>query len=228
MIYAIADLHLDSLGQKPMDIFGANWINHDQKIFNAWKEIVGEDDLVLVPGDISWATKLEEAKDDLILIDRLPGKKIISKGNHDYWWSSLSKLNGLGLESIKFLNNNSFEYGNIRIFGTRAWSPKDSANFDKDDEKIFARELLRLKNSLGSIKKDGNYTICMLHYPPFNQDMSPNEFAEILEKEKIDLCIYGHLHADGHRFAVNGNINGVEYLCVASDYIDFKPVKIYE
>ena len=121
MIYAIADLHLDSSGEKPMDIFGENWIGHDKKIFDSWNKNIKEDDLVLLPGDISWGLKLEDARRDLEIIDSLPGTKIITKGNHDYWWSSMSKLNALQLKKTIFLNNTSYEYNGIGICGTRGW-----------------------------------------------------------------------------------------------------------
>ena len=228
MIFAVGDLHLDSLGTKPMDVFGDNWINHDFTIFNNWREIVTDDDLVLIPGDVSWALKLSDAGEDLERIDNLPGKKIITKGNHDYWWSSIKKLTDLNLKSITFLNNSSYLYDDVAIFGTRGWTSKDVSGFDESDEVIFKREILRMENSIKSFKGECNYRIFMLHYPPFNQDKSPNEFAKVLEENNIDMCIYGHLHAEGHKFAVNEKINNVEYRCVASDYIDFKPVLIYK
>ncbi|EFI42120.1 MULTISPECIES: metallophosphoesterase [Peptoniphilus] len=221
MIWALGDLHFDPIGDKPMDIFGKKWINHEGKIISYWKEKVSDDDLVLLPGDISWGLKLKDALSDLQKIDALPGNKIISKGNHDYWWGSLSKMNSLGLKTIKFLNNNSYVYNDIEIFGSRGWMPKDFQDFSKNDEKIYQREVLRIKNSLesgtGAKKK-----IAMIHYPPFNQDFTTNEFSNLFSEYGIDICIYGHLHADGHKYVVEGNINGVEYICVSSDYVDFK------
>ncbi len=221
MIWALGDLHFDPIGDKPMDIFGENWIDHEEQIVSYWKEVVKEEDIVLLPGDISWGLKLDEAAIDLEKIDALPGKKIISKGNHDYWWGSLSKMDSLGFESISFLNNNSYLYNDIAISGTRGWMPKDSSGFAENDEKIYLREVNRLKNSLES-NKDASRKIAMIHYPPFNQDFSVNEFSKLLSEYKVDLCIYGHLHAEGHKYIVEGNIDGVEYKCVSCDYVDFK------
>lgn len=223
MIYAIGDLHFDYSKEKPMDIFGQNWLKHEEKIMEYWKATVKDEDLVLLPGDSSWALRLEEAYEDLKRIDSLPGKKIISKGNHDYWWESMKKMNGLGLESISFLHNNSYLYGDTIIFGTRGWYPKDSENFNEDDEKIFKRELLRLGLSIDSGKGQAyNKSILMLHYPPFNLDGSPNEFVGLMKEHEIDICLYGHLHAQGHSLVQEGSIEGIDFHCVSSDFIDFR------
>lgn len=226
MIFAIGDLHFDSTGKKPMDIFGDNWINHEEEIMNNWRNIVGKDDLVLLPGDISWALKIEEAYSDLVKIDSLPGRKIMIKGNHDYWWDSLKKINDLKLKTIDFVQNNSFVYKGIGIFGTRGWSPMD-IHRDKRNKKIFNRELNRLRLSLESLKKEVDKKIVMIHYPPFNGDLNPNEFVDIMKEFQVDICLYGHLHAEGHKYAVEGIIDGIEFHCVSSDYIDFIPKKIY-
>lgn len=221
-IYAISDLHLDYSKQKPMDIFGDNWLDHEEKIFNSWEDKVKEDDLVLLPGDISWSLKLHEAKKDLDRIDNLLGKKIISKGNHDLWWQSKKKLNELSLDTIKFLQNEHYIYENIAITGTRGWTSKDSEEFDLHDEKIFLRELNRLDTSLSSIKTKVDKKIVMIHYPPFNfSDGTPNEFVDIMKKHKVDICIYGHLHGEGHKFVIEGIIEEIEFHCVSSDYINF-------
>lgn len=225
MIYAIADLHFDSIGDKPMDIFGPNWENHEEKIIRNWQSLVGEDDLVLVPGDISWALKLEDAHEDLLKIDKLPGKKILLKGNHDYWWHSLKKLRELGLETMDFLQNNSKVYNNIGIAGTRGWSSIELQDGGSHDERIYLRELNRLKLSLESLRKVDK-KIAILHYPPFNNDLSPNEFVHLMKEYEVDICIYGHLHAEGHKYAIEGLIEGMEFHCVSSDYINFNPKKI--
>lgn len=226
MIYSIGDLHFDHSKQKPMDIFGDNWVNHDQNIIDNWNQLVGDDDLVLVPGDISWALKLEEAKRDLETINNLPGKKVMIKGNHDYWWDSLSKLNKLNLDTIFFLQNNSYIYNNIGIVGTRGWYSKDSEGFTENDEKVFKRELNRLRSSLLTLKDKVDRIVAMVHYPPFNMDLSPNEFVDIMVEFKVEKCIYGHLHSDGHKYVVEGNIRDIEFQCVSSDFINFKPILI--
>lgn len=226
MIYGIGDLHFDYSKDKPMDIFGDNWIDHEEQIINNWKEKVKDEDLVLIPGDISWALRHGEAYYDLKRIHELPGKKVLIKGNHDYWWQSLSKLKSLNLDSIEYLQNTSFEYKNYIVSGTRGWYSKDSDNFTEDDEKVFKRELMRLRMSLSHIDDKDNKRIVMLHYPPFNMDLSPNEFVYIMKEFGVDTCIYGHLHSDGHKYAVEGNIEGIEFICVSSDYIDFSPKNI--
>ncbi|MCR3957130.1 MAG: metallophosphoesterase [Gudongella sp.] len=222
MIYAIGDLHFDHSKQKPMDIFGENWINHKEKIVEDWRSKVNDQDLVLVPGDISWALKLEEAVPDLELIDRLPGHKLFIKGNHDYWWESISRLKSLNLESITFIRNSSFVYKDVGIGGTRGWMSRDSDGFDDGDEKIYRREILRLDASLSTIDKGIPKKIAMLHYPPFDGKLRPNDFVDVLVRHNVDICIYGHLHAEGHRYSVEGLIEGIEFKMVACDFLDFK------
>lgn len=155
MIYAIGDLHLDFSKEKSMDVFGEKWEDYESKIFENWKELVKDEDLVLLPGDISWALKLKEAVIDLERIDQLPGNKLIVKGNHDFWWQGPKKLKELGLESINFIQNNSFIYDErVAIAGTRGWMSRDWEEFTEHDEKIFNRELNRLDLSLSSINRD--------------------------------------------------------------------------
>lgn len=226
MIYAIGDLHFDSSGEKPMDVFGHIWLNHQEKLIENWCSIIDEDDIVLLVGDISWALKIDDAYEDLTKIDSLPGRKIIIKGNHDYWWGSLKKLNSLGLKTIDFIQNNSFIYKNIGIAGTRGWSYIDEDLRDPHNEKIFNRELNRLRLSLESLDKTIEKKIVMLHYPPFNIDSSPNDFVKIMKEFKVDICIYGHLHAEGHKYIVEGIVDDIEFHCVSSDYLNFIPKKI--
>lgn len=226
MIYGIGDLHFDYSKRKPMDIFGDNWRDHEGQIIDNWLDKIEDGDLVLIPGDISWALKLDEAYYDLKRIDDLPGKKILIKGNHDYWWQSLNKMNNLGLKSMFFVQNISYIYEGVSVSGTRGWISRDSDGFDDSDEKIFNRELLRLKMSLLDVKEPVDQKIVMLHYPPFNIDLSPNEFVELMKEFNVDICIYGHLHAEGHRYAVEGNVDGIEFYCVSSDYIKFIPKNI--
>lgn len=223
MIYGIGDLHFDYSKEKPMDIFGDNWIDHEEQIINNWIDKVKDGDLVLLPGDISWALKLDKAYHDLKRIDQLPGKKLMTKGNHDYWWQSLNKMKKLELESISFVQNISYIHEGISISGTRGWISRDSEGFDDSDEKILKRELLRLEMSLSDIGKSVDKKIVMLHYPPFNIDLTPNEFVSVMKDFEVDICIYGHLHAEGHRYVVEGDIDGIEFFCVSSDYIGFNP-----
>lgn len=221
MIFTIGDLHFDYKKEKPMDIFGKKWINHEEKIMADWREKVTEKDTVLLVGDISWGLKLSDAYFDLKRIDELPGTKVITKGNHDYWWGSLNKMQNLGLSSIHFINNNSYQMGNIVIYGTRGWAARDSAEFSQSDEKIYMREVGRLKNSLQSAPT-GEKKIAMIHYPPFNQDFTPNEFSRLLAEYGVECCVYGHLHGPGHRYVFEGDLLGVHYRCVASDFVNFQ------
>ena len=227
MIYGIGDLHFDHSKQKPMDIFGENWIGHEENIIENWEAKVKEDDLVLIPGDISWALKLDQAYLDLKRIDDLPGKKIFIKGNHDYWWQSLKKIKNLNLSSLYFLQNTAYNLEEVGIGGTRGWISSDSEAFNEKDEKIFKRELLRLRNSLSQISKDAKYRIAMIHYPPFNMKMETNEFVEVMKEFNIDLCIYAHLHAEGHKFIREGKIDGIDFYCLSSDYLEFELKLLY-
>lgn len=226
-IFAIADLHFDFKKEKPMNVFGDNWINHEEKIIENWKINVEDNDLVLIPGDISWAVKLEDAVWDLQRIDELPGIKVIGKGNHDYWWATSNKLDKLDLKTIKFLKNNSFEFEGAIICGTRGWDTMEDYLEEETNKKIFLREMNRLQISLDSAKRSKNPIIAMLHYPPFNNDGLPNEFFSILKEYKVDTCIYGHLHGEeGHRNVKEGLIDGVFVHCVSSDYMDFELKRI--
>lgn len=226
-IFAIGDLHLDSKNEKPMNIFGDNWLNHEQKIFENWKNTVCQHDIVLIPGDTSWAIKLDEAKTDLLKIDDLPGTKIICKGNHDYWWATNSKLDMLGLKTIKFSKNNAYECGDYVIGGTRGWDSIEERSNESTNEKIYTRELNRLRISLEQCEKSNKKKIVMLHFPPFDSDGNPNEFFMLLKKYEVDICIYGHLHGDdGHKNVKEGYIDNILLYCVSCDYLDFKLKKI--
>jgi len=226
-ILAIADLHFDFKKEKPMNVFGDNWMNHEEKIIENWKNIVDENDLVLIPGDISWASNLDDAMDDLLRIDELPGIKIIGKGNHDYWWATSNKLDKLNLKTIKFLKNNSYEYEGTAICGTRGWDTMEEHSEDESNKKIFLREMNRLKISLDTAKKSKNPIIVMLHYPPFDSDGLPNEFFSILREYGAEICIYGHLHGeDGHKNIKEGIIGDVVVHCVSSDYMNFELKRI--
>ena len=219
MIYSISDLHLDYTGKKTMELFGDSWKDYENRIFKNWNYLIKEDDLVLVAGDISWAMTMTEVVKDLKKIERLPGTKVFIKGNHDYWWSSLKKNNDLNLDRFVFLQNNSFTFEDIDIVGTRGW---ESVNEDSDTYNVYQRELLRLEMSIKSGNKN-NDKIAMLHYPPFDKNRKPNDFHKILKKYNIDKCIYGHLHGPGLNNVVEGIVDGVNYICTSSDYLEFIP-----
>ena len=227
-LYAISDLHLAFNNDKPMDIFGDKWLNHDAKIKNNWLSKVNEDDMILIAGDISWAMRESESMMDLQWIDDLPGKKIISKGNHDYWWNSITKLNSK-FENTKFLQNNYYQYKGYAICGSRGWICPGSDKFTEKDEKIYSRELIRLRLSLDSAKKAGfDKFIVMLHYPPTNEKLEESDIVKIIKEYNVEKVIYGHLHGPALRRVLEGVKDGVEYIMTSGDYIDFDPVKILD
>ena len=231
-IFAISDLHLSFGKNKPMDIFGENWINHEKKIKENWLKVVRQDDLVLLPGDFSWAMYLENSILDFEYLNSLPGKKIILKGNHDYWWTTITKMikflkeNNFG--NIEFLYNNSYCFENKIIVGSRGWSEQEESV-----EKIIKRENIRLENSIkDGIKKfgtDKEIIVCM-HYSPFNSyEKSELNFVETMRNYNVKKCIYGHIHGkEAHKEAKQGNINGIEFILVSADYTNFELIKISE
>lgn len=223
MIYGLSDLHLDYTGKKSMEIFGSAWENYEERMFNSWRDIVKKDDIVVIPGDISWALKLDEAQKDLRRIEALPGKKILLKGNHDFWWSSLNKIENLKLNNMFFLQNNSIEIGDYVFIGTRGWISPKSSEFTDDDRKIYERELIRLELSYKSIKDKNKEIICLFHYPPIEMDRSFNEFGNFLRENNIKLAVYGHLHGYILSKVVEGIVDGIEFHCLSADYLKFIP-----
>jgi len=225
-IYAIADLHLSLTSEKPMDVFGETWRGHAEKLERNWRERVQDDDLVLIPGDISWAMQLSAALPDLSFIGDLPGKKILLKGNHDYWWSAIGRVRSQLPAGMRAIQNDSIVESGIGICGTRGWLCPGSNNFDADDQKIYLRELDRLTLSLNSLPEVST-KIAMLHFPPFADKDKGSGFTERLEAAGVQIAIYGHLHGDAHRNAFEGERNGIVYHCVAADKLDFAPKLIY-
>ena len=227
-IYIIGDLHIGFSVDKPMDIFGNNWENHSEKIKKNWLSKVNNGDTVILPGDFSWGIDLEEAKLDFDFLNKLTGKKILLKGNHDYWWTTVNKMNKFlkenDFENIYFLFNNSYLIENKVIVGTKGWttiSPNSEDNY-----KILRRECIRLENSIkDSLKKFGNdkEIIAFLHYPPFYRDEVNEEidFIKILKKYEIKKCYYAHLHGESHKEAQEGLIDGINFKLVSSDYLNF-------
>lgn len=232
-IYAIGDLHLSFQTHKPMDIFGDQWKNYLEKLEKNWKEKISEDDLIILLGDFSWAMDLNEALLDFKFIDKLPGIKLLIKGNHDFWWKSLQKNNEFikenEMKNIFFLQNNSYEYNNYAIVGTRGWSFLNSEN----SEKMKNRETIRLTNSILSVEnRENKKIICAMHFPPITKEMvSKNDigpYLKILKNYNIDNCYYGHLHGNSQNEAVEGKIDGIKLELLSSDYIDFNPKKIVD
>lgn len=225
-IYAISDLHLALKGDKPMDIFGENWYKHDEKIKNNWLSTIKEEDTVLIAGDISWSMSMEDGMEDINWIHNLPGKKILIKGNHDYWWSSIVKLNSL-YDDMNFIQNNYFTYEDYAVCGTRGWNCPGGDRFTTHDEKIYERELLRLRLSLDKAGKNGfDKFIVMLHYPPTNDSFDNSGFIDIFRQYRVSKVIYGHIHGPGLNRVMTGIREDVEYILTSSDYIDFNPVRV--
>ncbi len=230
-VFAIADLHLALGIDKPMDVFGGRWSNYMDKIKNNWLETVRESDTVIIPGDVSWATYIENAYEDFKYIDGLPGKKIISKGNHDYWWTTTSKLNKYLMtnkfETISFMHNNAFVIENLAICGTRGWKCPGEDDFKKDDEKIYLREIERLELSIkASMSLEHSEKLVFLHYPPVTAKSQASGFMEIMKKHGITRCYYGHLHGEGIKGAVEGDYEGIALKLISADYLNFVPIII--
>lgn len=226
-IYAIGDLHLSFTSDKPMDIFGSEWEKHYEKIEEAFRELVTDDDLVIIAGDTSWALHYGEARTDLEWVDRLPGKKVIIKGNHDYYWISTRKMQ-IGLETITFMHNSFYEFEGVAICGTRGWVCPGSKEFDEHDEKIYLRETMRLKASLEMAKKAGYEEIIgVLHYPPTNDALEESNFTRLFNEYGVKKVVYGHIHGIYcNQFGLKGEHFGVDYSLVSSDYIGFKPIRV--
>ncbi len=250
-IWAIGDLHL-SFGckAKEMHVFGENWLNHHEKIGTIWDSSVKPTDLVLIPGDISWAMHLEEAVADLEWIDKRPGFKVMIKGNHDYWWQAIGKVRSVLPKSIHAIYNDAFLWNDVAIGGTRLWdsqeynfsqyidyqknsrsakpplSEVDIAKKQAEDEKIFQRELLRLNMSMKAMKRDAQVKIVMTHYPPISADLKPSLVSKMMEEAHIQHVLFGHLHSVKKGLNLFGVKEGVNYQLTACDYLNFTLLKV--
>lgn len=222
-----------------MEIFG--WTDYVNQIASNWKKLISPDDLVLIAGDISWGSSLESALPDLEFIHALPGTKVISKGNHDYWWPSSKKLSSALPSSIHFIHNNAFNWNDVTIGGTRLWdtpeynfnafieftdNPREKEKEPLDNEKIFNRELERLHLSLKQLSPHAKLRIAMVHYPPIPADLSPSKTSSILEHYQIDHCIFGHLHSVKPNALPFGPARGVNYHFTSADYLNFTPISL--
>jgi uncharacterized protein len=230
-IFALSDLHLSFEVDKPMDIFGPAWQDHASKISRAWHEIVSEDDIVLVPGDISWAMRLSEAQEDFSFLGGLPGRKIIIKGNHDYWWASLSKVRQSVPESVIPLQNSSIAFGNIGIAGSRLWLDPDLKleSTTPEDKKIWERELDRLRLSLQTLPAGLETRIIMTHFPPISLEGKPSRAVAIAEEYGCDIWVFGHMHLGSLEYkGFYRTLCGIRFEFVSADYLDFRPKLILE
>ena len=240
MIYIIGDLHLSNSTDKPMDVFGMNWEDHDKKIEEDWNLKVKEDDTVILAGDFSWAMYLEESLEDFKFLNRLPGRKIMLKGNHDYWWQTVSKMKDFladnNIENVEFLYNNAIEVEDKIFVGTRGWIFNEDS---VEDKKVIDREAIRLELSIKDAVKFGEESvrnremIAIMHYPPISKHCMKNgggyksPFLDIMKQYGIQKCYYAHLHGPSHKEAIEGNIEGVEMKLISSDFTGFKLTEIY-
>ena len=234
-LYTLADLHLATDVAKPMDIFGGRWEGHTDKIIKNWRALIAPEDTVVLGGDISWGISLAEARGDFALIDSLPGKKIILKGNHDLWWNGITKLNNM-YENITFLQNDFYLAEDIYICGSRGWLTPDNDEFGEEDEKIYRRELMRLEASLQKAakdrqkryeKEDDAELLGVLHYPPVSKAASFSGFQQLFEDYGVKRVLYGHVHGeDGFRNTIQGVHHGVEYQLISLDFRQCIPLQI--
>ena len=225
-LYAIGDLHLSLGAEKPMDVFGGKWLGYMDKLREGMS-CIGPDDVTVLLGDLSWALNLEGAVKDFAWINQIPGKKIILKGNHDYWWSTAAKFYKFcqenGFENQFILNNNHYEYDGWAICGTRGWFYEEDRG-GKHDEKVFKRELIRLEASLKAAGEKEK--LVFLHYPPKYRGYNCEPIIALLHRYGVRRCFYGHLHSDSHKLAIEGLWDGVDYKLVAADYTGFRPIRV--
>lgn len=230
-VFAVSDLHLPGKRNKTMDMFGTNWAGHFEKIKSDWRAKVAEEDVVLIAGDISWAMTLDEGISDLEMLAGLPGKKVLIRGNHDYWWSGITALRRAAPnESFYFLQNDCIKFEDLIICGSRAWSCPGSQDFTEADRKIYLREGERFKLVFGSveqIRESGDRLLCLTHYPPFNGKREDTLFTQIFEKHRVNKVVYGHLHANQCGYPFICERNGIVYYLTSCDLLNFKLAQIY-
>lgn len=246
-LFALSDPHLSLAGAKPMAVFGSRWDNHVELLRNNWSATVDADDIVLVPGDISWGMRLDEAMPDLRWLAELPGRKVLLRGNHDYWWQGIKKLRSLDLPGMYFIQNDSLSLDGVSIGGARLWdfpgirwgyvSNADNSEVDpekrtgaakhrdEDPEKIRAREMERLRLSLASLDANAKLRVAMTHFPPLGEDGEPGDLTDIIGEYPVDICVFGHVHALIEREHPGADIviGGTRYVLAASDYLEHRP-----
>ncbi|MCH5190911.1 MAG: metallophosphoesterase [Oscillospiraceae bacterium] len=225
-VFAIGDTHLSFSSDKPMNVF-KGWDDYVLRLQNKWQKLVKTEDTVIINGDISWGMTLSESEKDFEFLNGLNGTKILIKGNHDYWWNTLTKMNNYfqskGFDTLKILNNNAYRIGDISVAGTRGWF------FDAEkqgEDKIMARECARLQRSIDEAKKLGGETVVFLHYPPVSNVGDCEPILDVLLANGIKRCYYGHLHGGAAHIAVNGKKHGIDFRLVSADYLEFCPYSI--
>ena len=228
-VYAISDLHLSFSGEKPMDVFGDKWQGYLDKIKYDWQSKVTDEDVVLIAGDISWAMKLEDAVNDLTFFNDLKGKKIVIRGNHDYWWQGITKIRESLPNNVFALQNDSIKIENFVFCGSRGWAVEGSPDFDEHDRHIYLREVERFKLALScaeKLRKEGDVLICLIHYPPFNVRGENSLFTTLFEEYKVNKVVYGHLHGKDAKVHYRTYKNGVEYILASCDLVGNKLVEV--
>jgi len=229
-VFALSDLHLSLAKPKPMDVFGPAWRDHPRKIEEAWRRVVGEEDWVLVAGDLSWAMKLDEVRPDLEFLDSLPGKKVLIKGNHAHWWSGRAKVERVLPPSVRILQNDALPLGEGWVAaGTRGWSFPGAPDFTEQDEKILAREVGRLRLSLEAARRlGGKDLVVMTHFPPLLSDGKESPLLPLVLESGARYCVYGHLHGKDHQAGFQGVRGRTRFLLTSADALDFRPLLVLD
>ena len=235
-IYALADLHLAlSNPEKSMDVFGSRWEGYIDRVRDNWINTVTDADTVLIPGDISWATYIDKAEEDFRFISELPGNKLLSRGNHDFWWTTMKKMEEYfetrGFTNLQFIRTNVVEADGCLVSGTRGWMIESRDSIEgSDNRKIYERERLRIQmcvDKLNEVDPDHSRKhILMIHYPPITAKQEFTDFAQLIADGGVDICVYGHLHGKAHKKAFEGDFGGTKFICSSADYVEFCPVKI--
>ncbi len=226
-LYAMGDLHLSLGADKPMDVFGGAWKGYMDKLREGLS-IIGPEDTTVLLGDLSWGLDIEQSEKDFAFINAIPGRKIILKGNHDYWWTTATKFykfcEAKGFSDMYILNNNCYEYDGVALCGTRGWFFEEDAAVGSHNDKVFKRELIRLEASLKAAGEREKF--CFLHYPPRYRGYECPEILNLLQRYGVSACYYGHLHGDSHKLAIEGLHDGVEFRLCAADFVNFCPIRI--
>lgn len=244
-IFAISDLHLSFSGAKPMDVFGPWWSGHWSRVEAAWRELVGAEDVVCLPGDFSWALRPEEVRTELSWLGSLPGRKVLVRGNHDYWWGSISKVRSLLPKGVYALQNDCVRLGDAVFAGTRGWVDP-TLSFDsfsghgvmgeegrtldglEEDRKIYLRELGRMETSLGAMSRHEGFRVALVHFPPIDPSLVSTEMTALFEKYRVGAVVFGHVHRQKETDFANpfGVLNGVRYYLASADFVNFTPLEI--
>ena len=227
-VFAISDLHLSGLVEKPMNVFGEGWEGHAEKIRADWLKKVTEDDIVLIGGDTSWGMHLEEGMHDVLSLCDLPGKKVFVRGNHDYWWGGITRIRSIAPENFYFLQNDCVKIGNLIIAGSRGWTVPGSSDFTEHDLALYKREAERFRLAFAEVKKvreEGDKLIALIHFPPMNVKKESTLFTDLFEENGVNTVVFGHLHGSGY-FPLRCEKGGIEYYLTSCDKVRFSLTEI--